>query len=95
MDLTIHLLLEDISKRQGLGLSPQEMALIINTDDFTYVGAYLMHEDDEYLTIIVTDPAGHEYAKIIKKHDIINVEVLYAQMLEDIPKKDKGDVMYV
>ena len=68
MRLNYTLLLTDISKKQGLGLLPTEMPLIINTDLTTYTMAYITYEDDEYLTIVVPDTDGAEFAKILNKN---------------------------
>ena len=88
-----HLLLTEISKSQGLGLTPKELPLIIHTDLTTYSMAYLSYEDEDYLIIVVPNEEGAEYAKILNKTTILSVEVIYAQMLT--PKKEpKGDVMY-
>ena len=93
MKLNYTLLLTDISKKQGLGLLPTEMPLIINTDLTTYTMAYITYEDEEYLTIIVPDTDGAEFAKILNKSTILSIDVIYAQML-DKPKETKGDVSY-
>ena len=58
-----------------------------------YTMAYIMHEDETYLTIVVPDDDGAEYAKIIPKDTILEVDVVYAQMLNR-PKDTKGDVSY-
>ena len=55
--------------------------------------AYLMYEDEDYLTIAVPDQDGAELAKIIPKNTILTVEVIYQQMIT-LPKNSKGDVMY-
>ena len=55
--------------------------------------AYIMHEDETYLTIVVPNADGAEFAKIIPKDTILSVDVMYQQMLEQ-PKETKGDVMY-
>jgi hypothetical protein len=93
MRLNYTLLLTDISKKQGLGIAWNEMPLIINTDLTTYTMAYITYEDEEYLTIVVPDTDGAEYAKILNKATILSVEVIYAQMLNR-PKDTKGDVSY-
>ena len=88
-----HLLLLEISKEQGLGLTAKEMPLIIHTDLTTYTMAYLLYEDEDYIIIVVPDKDGAELAKILTKSTILGVEVIYQQMLE--PKKNpKGDVTY-
>ena len=93
MRIDYHLLLLEISKSQGLGLTAKEMPLIIHTDLTTYTMAYLSYEDEDYLIIVVPNEEGAEYAKILNKNTILSVEVIYAQMLT--PKKtSKGDVMY-
>ena len=95
MRLDYHLLLTEISKRQGLGISPNEMPVIVHTDTHTYTMAYLFYEDEDYLIISVPDEDGHEFTKILNKDTILTVEVIYQQMLT--PKKDKnpkGDVTY-
>lgn len=88
-----HILLLEISKEQGLGLTAKEMPLIIHTDLATYTMAYLMYEDEDYLIIAVPDPDGAELAKILNKNTILSVEVIYQQMLQK-PKNPKGDVTY-
>ena len=88
-----HLLLLEISKSQGLGLTAKEMPLIIHTDLATYTMAYLMYEDEDYLIIAVPDKEGAELAKIIPKTTILTIEVVYQQMLQK-PKNPKGDVTY-
>lgn len=93
MRLNYTLLLTDISKKQGLGLPWNEMPLIINTDLTTYTMAYITYEDEEYLTIVVPNEEGAEYAKILNKSTILSVDVIYAQMLNH-PRDSKGDVMY-
>ena len=93
MRLNYTLLLTDISKKQGLGISWNEMPLIINTDLTTYTMAYITYEDEEYLTIVVPNEEGAEYAKILNKSTILSIDVIYAQMLNR-PKDTKGDVMY-
>lgn len=93
MRIDYHLLLTEISKQQGLGTTPKEMPLIINTDLTTYTMAYLMYEDEDYLVIAVPDKDGAELAKILNKNTILSIEVIYAQMLNK-PKNTKGDVMY-
>ena len=55
--------------------------------------AYLMYEDEEYLIIAVPDKDGAELAKIIPKHTILTIEVIYQQMLKK-PRNTKGDVQY-
>ena len=93
MRIDYHLLLLEISKSQGLGLTAKEMPLIIHTDLATYTMAYLMYEDEDYLIIAVPNEEGAELAKILNKNTILSVEVIYQQMLK--PKKEpKGDVMY-
>lgn len=94
MDVSYHLLLEDISKRQNLGLLPQEMPLIIHTQSFDYYMAFLCHEDENYVSFITVDEQGQEFAKIVKKQDIECIEVIYSQMLQN-DKEEIGDVMYV
>ena len=93
MRIDFHLLLTEISKSQGLGLSPKELPLIVHTDLTTYTMAYLMYEDEDYLIIAVPDKDGAELAKILTKNTILSIEVVYAQMLTK-PKNPKGDVMY-
>jgi hypothetical protein len=55
--------------------------------------AYITYEDEEYLSIVVPNKDGAEYAKILNKSTIIAIDVIYAQMLEK-PKDTKGDVSY-
>ena len=93
MRIDYQLLLTDISKKQGLGIPATELPLIINTDLTTYTMAYITYEDEEYLTVIVPDTDGAEFAKILNKSTILSIDVIYAQML-DKPKETKGDVMY-
>lgn len=93
MRLNYTLLLKDISKKQGLGLTANELPLIINTDLTIYMMCFITYEDDDYLVIVVPDEEGQEYAKILNKDTILSVEVVYAQML-DKPRNPKGDVMY-
>lgn len=93
MRLNYTMLLEKISKEQGLGLQWNQMPLIINTDMDTYSHAFITYEDDEYMTIIVTDDSGAEFAKIINKNTVLSVEIIYAQMLAH-SKDSKGDVIY-
>lgn len=69
------------------------MPLIIHTDTLIYTMAYIMHEDETYLTIVVPNEDGAEFAKIIPKDTILSVDVMYQQMLEQ-PKNTKGDVSY-
>ena len=71
MRLNYTLLLTDISKKQGLGIPWNEMPLIINTDLTTYTMAYITYEDEEYLTIVVPNEEGAEYAKILNKSTIL------------------------
>lgn len=93
MRIDYQLLLTEISRKQGLGTTPLEMPLIIHTDTHTFTMAYIMYEDEEYLTIVVPNEDGAEFAKILNKQSILTIEVIYAQMLE--PKKEpKGDVSY-
>ena len=80
--LNYTLLLERISKEQGLGLHAHEMPLIIHTDLATYTMAYITYEDEEYLSIIVPSEDNAEY-----------INVIYAQMLQE-PPQPKEDVMY-
>ena len=93
MRIDYHLLLLEISKSQGLGLTAKEMPLIVHTDLATYTMAYLMYEDEDYLIIAVPNEEGAELAKILNKNTILSVEVIYQQMLTK-PKNPKGDVMY-
>ena len=93
MRIDYHLLLLEISKSQGLGLTAKEMPLIVHTDLATYTMAYLMYEDEDYLIIAVPNQDGAELAKIIPKTTILTIEVVYQQMLKK-PKDTKGDVMY-
>jgi hypothetical protein len=69
------------------------MPLIIHTDLTTYTMAYITYEDEEYLSIVVPNEEGAEYAKILNKNTIISVDVIYAQMLET-PRPFKEDGMY-
>ena len=87
------MLLTEISKSQGLGLTPKELPLIVHTDTHTFTMAYLMYEDEDYLIIAVPDKDGAELAKIIPKTTILGIEVIYQQMLQK-PKNSKGDVSY-
>ena len=93
MKLNYTLLLTDISKKQGLGIPVTEMPLIIHTDLTTYTMAYITYEDEEYLSIVVPNEEGAEYAKILNKNTILSVEVIYQQMLET-PQPFKEDMMY-
>ena len=93
MKLNYTLLLTDISKKQGLGIPASEMPLIIHTDLTTYTMAYITYEDEEYLSIVVPNKDGAEYAKILNKNTILSVDVIYAQMLEK-PTPIKEDGMY-
>ena len=93
MRLNYTLLLTDISKKQGLGIPASEMPLIIHTDLTTYTMAYITYEDEEYLSIVVPNKDGAEYAKILNKNTILSVDVIYAQMLEK-PTPIKEDGMY-
>ena len=93
MRLNYTLLLERISNEQRLGLRAREMPLIIHTDLATYTMAYITYEDEEYLSIIVPNEEGAEYAKILNKNTILAINVIYAQMLKE-PKTHKGDVSY-
>ena len=93
MRIDYHLLLTDISKKQGLGIPATELPLIINTDLTTYTMAYLLYEDEDYLVITVPNKDGAEFAKIIPKSTILSIEVVYAQMLET-PTPFKEDGMY-
>ena len=85
--------MERISKEQGLGLHWNEIPLIIHTDLATYTMAYITYEDEEYLSIVVPNKDGAEYAKILNKNTILSVDVIYAQMLEK-PTPFKEDGMY-
>ena len=87
------LLLERISNEQRLGLHAREMPLIIHTDLATYTMAYITYEDEEYLSIIVPNDEGAEYAKILNKNTILAINVIYAQMLKE-PTPFKEDGMY-
>ena len=69
------------------------MPLIIHTDLTTYTMAYITYEDEEYLSIVVPNKDGAEYAKILNKNTILAIDVIYAQMLEK-PTPFKEDVMY-
>ena len=69
------------------------MPLIIHTDLTTYTMAYITYEDEEYLSIVVPNKEGAEYAKILNKNTIIAIDVIYAQMLET-PQPFKEDMMY-
>jgi len=93
MKLNYTLLLTDISKKQGLGIPASEMPLIIHTDLTTYTMAYITYEDEEYLSIVVPNKDGAEYAKILNKNTINTIEIIYAQMLET-PQPFKEDGMY-
>ena len=93
MRLSYTLLLAEISKKQGLGIPYTELPVIIHTDIKTYTMAYITYEDEDYLTIVVPNEDGAEFAKIIPKDTILSVDVMYQQMLEQ-PKETKGDVMY-
>ena len=93
MRIDYHLLLLEISKSQGLGLTAKEMPLIVHTDLATYTMAYLMYEDEDYVIIAVPDKDGAELAKIIPKTTILGIEVIYQQMLQK-PRNSKGDVQY-
>ena len=93
MRIDYHLLLTEISKRQGLGTTPTEMPVIIHTDTHTYTYAHLFYEDEDFLVIIVPDEEGHEYAKILNKATILSIELIYAQMLKK-PTPIKEDMMY-
>ena len=93
MKLNYTLLLERISKEQGLGIPVTEMPLIIHTDLTTYTMAYITYEDEEYLSIVVPNKDGAEYAKILNKNTILAIDVIYAQMLET-PQPFKEDGMY-
>ena len=55
--------------------------------------AYITYEDEEYLSIVVPNKDGAEYAKILNKSTILAVDVIYAQMLEK-PRPFKEDGMY-
>ena len=93
MRLNYTLLLTDISKKQGLGIPVTEMPLIIHTDLTTYTMAYITYEDEEYLSIVVPNKDGAEYAKILNKSTILAIDVIYAQMLQE-PTPFKEDMMY-
>ena len=93
MRLNYTLLLTDISKKQGLGIPYTELPVIIHTDIKTYTMAYITYEDEDYLTIVVPNEEGAEYAKILNKNTILGVEVIYQQMLET-PRPFKEDGMY-
>lgn len=92
MQLNYNMLLQKISDDQGLGLSADEIPLIINTDLTTYIQAFITYEDDEYIVIVVPDENGAEYAKIINKSTVVSIEIIYMQMLE--VKDTEGGVMY-
>ena len=94
MRLNYTLLLTDISKKQGLGIAVTEMPVIIHTDLTTYTMAYITYEDEEYLSIVVPNKDGAEFAKILNKNTILSVEVIYAQMLEKPTTHSKEDGMY-
>lgn len=93
MRIDYHMLLMEISKKQGLGTTATEMPVIICTKIATYPCAYLLYEDEDYLIIVITDQEGAELAKILRKDTILSVEVIYQQMLQK-PKNPKGDVSY-
>ena len=93
MRLSYTLLLAEISKKQGLGIPYTELPVIIHTDIKTYTMAYITYEDEDYLTIVVPNEEGAEYAKILNKNTILSVEVIYQQMLET-PRPFKEDGMY-
>ena len=69
------------------------MPVIIHTDLMTYTMAYITYEDEDYLSIVVPNEEGAEFAKILNKDTIIAIDVIYQQMLEK-PKTHKGDVSY-
>lgn len=94
MRLNYTLLLTEISKKQGLGIPYNELPVIINTDTTTYTMAYITYEDEEYLSIVVPNEDGAEYAKILNKQTILSIEVVYAQMLTPKNVNPKGDVTY-
>ena len=93
MRLSYTLLLAEISKKQGLGIPYTELPVIIHTDIKTYTMAYITYEDEDYLTIVVPNEEGAEYAKILNKNTILAIDVVYAQMLET-PRPFKEDGMY-
>ena len=93
MRLNYTLLLTDISKKQVLGIPYNELPVIIHTDAATYTMAYITYEDEDYLSIVVPNEDGAEYAKILNKTTILSVEVIYAQMLEK-PTPFKEDGMF-
>ena len=94
MRLNYTLLLTDISKKQGLGLNWNEMPVIIHTDLITYTMAYIHYEDEDYLSIVVPNADGEEYAKILNKDTILSIDVIYAQMLQEPDNHHKEDGMY-
>ena len=93
MKLNYTLLLAEISKKQGLGIPYTELPVIIHTDIKTYTMTYITYEDEDYLTIVVPNEEGAEYAKILNKNTILSVEVIYQQMLKT-PQPFKEDGMY-
>ena len=94
MRLNYTVLLEKISKEQGLGIAWKEIPLIVNTDLTTYTMAYINYEDEEYIVIVIPDAEGAEFVKILNKNTVLSVEIVYQQMMET-PKDSKGDVSYV
>ena len=55
--------------------------------------AYITYEDEDYLSIVVPNSKGEEYAKILNKNTIIAIDVIYQQMLtQEEPYKE--DRMY-
>lgn len=94
MRLNYTVLLEKISKEQGLGIAWKEIPLIVNTGLTTYTMAYINYEDEEYIVIVIPDAEGAEFVKILNKNTVLSVEIVYQQMMET-PKDSKGDVSYV
>ena len=91
MNLSYSLLLDKISREQGLGLKSDEIPLIISTDLVTYYMAFITYEDEKYLVIVVPDETGAEFAKILNKKTVLSLEIIYEQTLE-IPNDIKRDM---
>lgn len=90
MNLSYSLLLNNISKEQGLGLKWNEIPLIIETTIITFTLAYLTYEDDKNLIIITPGENGEEYAKIVNKDTILVISLVYQQMFETDEKIEES-----
>lgn len=70
--------------------NPYDTCVNVHTRNFDFTVCFIEYEDEETLSILVTDDLGREKLKLLNKKYVEALEVVYADEL-DFKEKEPGE----